>query len=151
MNIIYIKGVHIYNGNGDRWALGICFYCVGYWIKLRDSLQLCSVGIWGSVMSILTQFLSNRSQYVVVDGLGELLTSSGFGCQFKSWQPNLQILAVLFFLAGGVLECNLAHRRSVAMLCRLFLKLTETNAPFEQCIAFAVCAGTCYSRCFCCS
>ena len=24
------------------------------------------------------------------------------------------------FLAGGVLECNLAHRRSVAVLCKLF-------------------------------
>ena len=24
------------------------------------------------------------------------------------------------FLAGGVLECNLAHRRSVAVLCMLF-------------------------------
>ena len=24
------------------------------------------------------------------------------------------------FLAGGVLDCNLAHRRSVAMLCMLF-------------------------------
>ena len=30
--------------------------------------RLCSVGIGGSVLSILTQFLSNRSQHVVVDG-----------------------------------------------------------------------------------
>ena len=29
--------------------------------------KLCSVGISGSVLSILTQFLSNRSQHVVVD------------------------------------------------------------------------------------
>ena len=29
---------------------------------------LCSVGIWGSVLSILTQCLSNRSQHVMVDG-----------------------------------------------------------------------------------
>ena len=29
---------------------------------------LCSVGIGGSVLSILTQFLSNRSQQVMVDG-----------------------------------------------------------------------------------
>ena len=28
------------------------------------------------------------------------------------------------FLAGGVLECNLAHRRSVAVLCMLF-KITS--------------------------
>ena len=30
--------------------------------------RLCSVGVGGSVLSVLTQFLSNRSQYVVVDG-----------------------------------------------------------------------------------
>ena len=30
--------------------------------------KLCSVGIGGSVLSVLTQFLSNRSQYVLVDG-----------------------------------------------------------------------------------
>ena len=30
--------------------------------------KLCSVGIGGSVLSIMTQFLSNRSQQVMVDG-----------------------------------------------------------------------------------
>ena len=30
--------------------------------------KLCSVGVDGSVLSVLTQFLSSRSQYVVVDG-----------------------------------------------------------------------------------
>ena len=30
--------------------------------------ELCSVGVGGSVLSVLTQFLSDRSQYVVVDG-----------------------------------------------------------------------------------
>ena len=30
--------------------------------------KLCSVGIGGSVQSILTQFLSNRSQRVMLDG-----------------------------------------------------------------------------------
>ena len=30
--------------------------------------KLCSVGVGGSVLSVLTQFLSNRTQYVVVDG-----------------------------------------------------------------------------------
>ena len=30
--------------------------------------KLCSVSIGGSVLSILTQFLSNRSQQVMVDG-----------------------------------------------------------------------------------
>ena len=30
--------------------------------------KLCSVRVGGSVLSVLTQFLSNQSQYVVVDG-----------------------------------------------------------------------------------
>ena len=30
--------------------------------------KLCSVGVGGSVLSVPTQFLSNGSQYVVVDG-----------------------------------------------------------------------------------
>ena len=35
---------------------------------LRILSQLCSVGIGGSVLSILTQFLLNRTQHVIVDG-----------------------------------------------------------------------------------
>ena len=30
--------------------------------------KLCSLGVGGSVLSVLTQFFSNGSQYVVVDG-----------------------------------------------------------------------------------
>ena len=30
--------------------------------------KLCSVGIVGSVLSVQTEFLSNRSQYIMVDG-----------------------------------------------------------------------------------
>ena len=33
--------------------------------------KLCFVGVGASVLSVLTQFLSNQSQNVVVDGLGE--------------------------------------------------------------------------------
>ena len=37
--------------------------------------RLCSVGIGGSVLFILTQFLSNRSQHVMVDGCWRKLVS----------------------------------------------------------------------------
>ena len=37
--------------------------------------KLCSVGIGGSVLSILTQFLSNRSQHIMVDGCRSKLVS----------------------------------------------------------------------------
>ena len=36
--------------------------------SIRAFYKLCSVGIGGSLLSILTQFLSNRSQHVMVDG-----------------------------------------------------------------------------------
>ena len=54
--------------------------------------KLCSVGIWGSILSILTQFLSNRSQHVMVDG-----------CQSKlinvvSRVPQGSVLGPLLFL-----------------------------------------------------
>ena len=35
--------------------------------------RLCFVGIGGSVLSILTQFLSNGSQHVIVDGSRSIL------------------------------------------------------------------------------
>ena len=35
------------------------------------------------------------------------------------------------FLAGGVLECNLAHRRSVAELCLLFKIKSYPMHPFS--------------------
>ena len=39
-----------------------------FWVNDLGVLQnLCSVGIGGSVLSILTQFLSNRSQHTMVD------------------------------------------------------------------------------------
>ena len=43
------------------------------WFNMRVNhlgilYKLCSVGIGGSILSIVTQFLSNRSQQVIVDG-----------------------------------------------------------------------------------
>ena len=35
------------------------------------------------------------------------------------------------FLAGGVLECNLAHRRSVAELCMLFMIKSNPMQPLS--------------------
>ena len=39
-----------------------------YMIKCGWLGRLCSVGIRGSVLYILTEFLSNRSQHVMMDG-----------------------------------------------------------------------------------
>ena len=53
--------------------------------------RLCSGGVGGSVLSILTQFLSNRSQHVMVDGCrSNLVDVSGV--------PQGSILGPLLFL-----------------------------------------------------
>ena len=54
--------------------------------------KLCSVGVGGSVLSVLTQFLSNRSQYVVVDGCRSKLINVVSGV------PEGSVLGPLLFL-----------------------------------------------------
>ena len=54
--------------------------------------KLCFVGIGGSVLSILTQFLSNRSQQVMVDGCLSKLANVVSGV------PQGSVLGPLLFL-----------------------------------------------------
>ena len=54
--------------------------------------KLCSVGIGGSVLSMLTQFLSNRSQKVVEDGCRSKLANVVSGV------PQGSVLGLLLFL-----------------------------------------------------
>ena len=54
--------------------------------------KLCSVGIGGSVLSMLTQFLSNRPQQVIVDGSRSKLVSVVSGV------PQGSVLSPLMFL-----------------------------------------------------
>ena len=54
--------------------------------------KLGSVGIGGSVLSLLTQFLSNRSQHVLVDGCRSKLV------KVVSGVPQGSVLGPLLFL-----------------------------------------------------
>ena len=54
--------------------------------------KLCSVGIGGSELSILTQFLSSRSRHVMVDGCQSKLVNVGSGV------PQGSVLGPLLFL-----------------------------------------------------
>ena len=54
--------------------------------------RLSSVGIGGSVLSVLTQFLSNRSQFVLVDGCRSKLGNVVSGV------PQGSVLGPLLFL-----------------------------------------------------
>ena len=56
------------NGEGAR-IVQIDFIAAYYRVNHLGILyKLCSMGIGGSVLSILIEFLSNRSQQVMVDG-----------------------------------------------------------------------------------
>ena len=54
--------------------------------------KLCSVGIGGTALSILTQFLSNRSQHVMVDSCRSKLV------KVMSGVPHCSVLGSLLFL-----------------------------------------------------
>ena len=54
--------------------------------------KLSSMGIGGSVLSVLTQFLSNQSQYVLVDGCRSKLVNVVSGL------PQGSVLGPLLFL-----------------------------------------------------
>ena len=62
--------------------------------------KLCSVGIGGPVLSLLTQFLSNRSQYVLVDSCRSMLFNVVSGV------PQVSVLdPLLFFLHTSEFFC----------------------------------------------
>ena len=51
------------------------------------------------------------------------------------------------FLAGGVLNCNLSHRRSLAVLCMLNKIRCKPMHPFVA-LHLCLCASLGYTRCF---
>ena len=58
----------------------------------RMLYKLCSVGIGGSVLSILTKFLSDRSQHVMVDGCRKLVNVASGVSQGSVLGPLLFLL-----------------------------------------------------------
>ena len=59
---------------------------------IREFSKLSSVGIGGSVLSVLTQILSNRSHYVLVDGYRSKLVNVVSGV------PQGSVVGPLLFL-----------------------------------------------------
>ena len=64
-------------------------------------------------------------------GFGALLSSVVLSCRLT---PKLldRVVRNAGFLAGGVLECNLAHRRSVAESCMLFKIKSNPMHPLSN-------------------
>ena len=70
--------------------------------------KLCPVEVGGSVLSVLTQFLSNRSQFVEVDGCRSKLVNVVSGVpQISVLGPQLFLLdtAELFSLVEALRLC----------------------------------------------
>ena len=67
----------------------------------RILYRLCSVGIGGSVLSIPTQFLSNRSQHVMVNGcrskLVDVVRSAAGQCFGQVIVPPVHFGALFYF------------------------------------------------------
>ena len=57
----------------------------------------------------LKSYLSERNQITVIDGITSSSSSISHG-----------VVSGACFLAGGVLNCDLSHRRSMAVLCMLY-------------------------------
>ena len=77
-------------GGREAWILQNDFSTAIERVNHRSILyKLCSVGILGSVLSILIQFLSNRSHHVMVDGCSSKLVNVVSGVPQSSvfWGP----------------------------------------------------------------
>ena len=72
--------------------------------------KLCSVGIGGSVLSILTQFQSDRSQHVMVDGCRSKLVNVVLGV------PQGSVLGPLLFLLNTSELFSVLENKLIAML-----------------------------------
>ena len=57
-----------------------------------------------------------------------------------------RIVSGASFLTGFVLGCDLAHRRSVAVLCMLYKIRCNDDVPSLRCSSCAVCAGEINTR-----
>ena len=51
------------------------------------------------------------------------------------------------FLTGGVIECDISHHRSVAVLCMLYKIRCNLVQPSLWCSTWTVCASAGYTRC----
>ena len=73
--------------------------------------KLCSVGIGGSILSILTKFLSNRPQHVMVDGCRSKLVNVVSGV------PQVSVLGLLLFLVYTLELFSILENKLIGWLC----------------------------------
>ena len=91
--------------------------------------QLCSVCIVGSVLSILTQFLSNRSQHVMVDGCRSKLAN--VDSRVPQLGPLLFLLytSELFFILAIKLIGNADHSTFISFVSSADVRVTVPESP----------------------
>ena len=79
---------------------------------------------------------------------GILFCSVVFGCR-RHLKLLDRVVSGACFLAGGVLNCDLSHRRSVAVLCMLYkIRCNPAEAQSFWISTCALCGSPGYMRCF---
>ena len=103
--------------------------------------KLCSVGVGGTVLSVLTQFLSNRSQYVVLDGCRSKLVNVVSGVpQRRVFGPQLFLSYVkeLFSRVANKLYGCADHSTLVAVVSSAAERVAVTESMNRDLIKVSV-------------
>ena len=78
---------------------------------------------------------------------GVLFCRVVLGCHCTALSLQNRVVSGVSFLTEGVFECDLAYRRSVAVLCMLYkIRRHPMDAPFLWCSSSAICAGAGHVR-----
>ena len=99
---------------GQALLLILCYLCRAAWwgqTLLLTPSYLCRAAWWGQALLLTLFYLCKAALW----GQALLLTPS-YLCRAAWWGQAL----LLFKHTGGVFECDIAHRRSVAVFCMLY-------------------------------
>ena len=106
--------------------------------------KICSVGIGGSVLFVLTQFLSNRSKHVMEDGCWSKLVNVVMKAAGQCFGPI--IVPIQKVKTHNFLYCTsmLLVNRTFVRISDLFLGWLILSATYYACVHHAVWKSSCF-------